>query len=172
MLIEGSCHCKAVRFRLDSTTPVPYQDCYCSICRKTAGSAAGIMGVQSTMIVEGQEHVGTYRAELPDPEQPGRTKTGALRRCFCTRCGSALWGYNPEWGDLVYPAATAVDTALPMPTERVHVFVASKAPWVRVPDGEGETCFAEHPKESIAGWHARRGLTVESSSSEAKVDSQ
>jgi hypothetical protein len=35
MLLEGSCHCGAVNFRVESETP--YQACYCSICRKTAG---------------------------------------------------------------------------------------------------------------------------------------
>jgi hypothetical protein len=37
MLLEGSCHCGAVSFRVESETPYPYQACYCSICRKTAG---------------------------------------------------------------------------------------------------------------------------------------
>jgi hypothetical protein len=37
MLLEGSCRCEAVRFRVESSTPYPYQACYCSICRKTAG---------------------------------------------------------------------------------------------------------------------------------------
>jgi hypothetical protein len=165
MWIEGSCSCHAVRFRVDSTTPVPYQDCYCSICRKTAGgsgSAVAIMADKTTLVVEGEQHVGTYRAELPDPERPGQTRTSSFRRCFCTRCGSALWGFNPEWGELVYPVASAVDTELPTPSERVHVFVDSRASWVRVPQGAGETCFAEHPDESIAGWHAKRGLAVSS----------
>jgi hypothetical protein len=31
MLLEGSCHCGAVRFRVESDTPYPYQACYCSI---------------------------------------------------------------------------------------------------------------------------------------------
>lgn len=164
MLIEGSCHCQAVKFRVESTTPVPYQDCFCSICRKTAGgtgSAAGIMGDMTTFVVEGEEHVRTYRAPFPDPDNPGQTKPGSLRRCFCTQCGSHLWTFNPDWGDLVYPVASAVDTPLPKPTERSHVFVDSAAPWVRIPDGEGEHCFAEFPEESVAGWHEKRGLTVD-----------
>ena len=37
MTLTGSCRCGAVRFTVDSHTPVPYQLCYCSICRKTAG---------------------------------------------------------------------------------------------------------------------------------------
>ncbi len=164
MRIEGSCHCQAVKFSLESNTPVPYQDCFCSICRKTAGgtgSAGNIMGDRTTMVVEGEEHVGVYRARMPDPDHPGQTRPGPQRRSFCTKCGSALWGYNPAWGELVYPFASAVDTPLPKPTERSHVFVDSAAPWVRVPSGEGERCFAEFPEESIEGWHRKRGLWVE-----------
>src|ERR1700722_5945369 len=35
--LEGSCRCGAVRFSVESHAPYPYQLCYCSICRKTAG---------------------------------------------------------------------------------------------------------------------------------------
>jgi hypothetical protein len=38
MLLEGSSHCGAIRFRVESETP--YHACYCSICRKTAGAGA------------------------------------------------------------------------------------------------------------------------------------
>jgi hypothetical protein len=37
MLLEGSCHCGAVSFRVEWETPYSYQACYCSICRKTVG---------------------------------------------------------------------------------------------------------------------------------------
>ena len=32
--------------------------------------------------------------------------------------------------------------------------------WVDVPSGRGHTHFREYPREGIADWHARRGLTV------------
>ena len=35
--LEGSCRCGAVEFSVLSHTPYPYQLCYCSICRQTAG---------------------------------------------------------------------------------------------------------------------------------------
>src|SRR3546814_8175830 len=35
--LDGSCRCGAVRFSARSHTPVPYQLCYCSICRKQQG---------------------------------------------------------------------------------------------------------------------------------------
>ena len=37
MLLEGSCHCGAIRFRVRSVHPYPFNLCYCSICRKTGG---------------------------------------------------------------------------------------------------------------------------------------
>ena len=37
MRLEGSCRCSAISFSVDSHTPYPYQRCYCSICRKSAG---------------------------------------------------------------------------------------------------------------------------------------
>ena len=65
MKLEGSCHCGAVRFNLVSRTPYPYNLCYCSICRKTAGGggfAINIMGIADTLEIEGEENITIYRA--------------------------------------------------------------------------------------------------------------
>ena len=56
MLLEGSCHCGAVRFSVESPHPYPYQRCYCSICRKTAGGggyAINLSGSAETLLVWG-----------------------------------------------------------------------------------------------------------------------
>ena len=37
MLLQGSCHCQRVRFRVRCSHPYPFLLCYCSICRKTEG---------------------------------------------------------------------------------------------------------------------------------------
>ena len=164
MLIKGSCHCQAVKFELESKTPVPYQFCYCSACRKTgggAGSLGNIMGDHATMKVTGAEHVGVYRARMPDPERPGESTPGPIRRSFCRECGSSLWNYNPAWGELVYPAASAVDTPLPRAPDRSHVFVDSAASWVEIPQGDREKHHAEFPDLSMADWHRSRGMDVE-----------
>ena len=50
--LDGSCHCGAVRFSVSSHTPHPYQLCYCTICRKTAGGggyAINLMAVAGTL---------------------------------------------------------------------------------------------------------------------------
>ena len=61
--IEGSCHCRRVRFSCEAYAPVPYQRCYCSICRKTAGGggyAINLGAWKKTLAVVGREHVGVY----------------------------------------------------------------------------------------------------------------
>jgi hypothetical protein len=156
MLLEGSCHCGAVRFSVESATPQPYMRCYCSICRKTGGGggyAINLGADAATLEVPGEENLGVSQAVLGEAPSPAR-------RHFCKRCGSALWVFDPRWPELVHPFASAVDTPLPVPTERVHVLLDSKASWVEVTDGPYDRHFAEYPEESIAEWHESRGLTV------------
>ncbi len=154
MRIEGSCHCKAVRFSVEAPSPVPFMRCYCSICRKTAGGggyAINLGADRSTLRVNGAAHLSVYRACLPD----GSTSTG--ERNFCRLCGSALWLYDPTWPELVHPHASAIDTPLPLPPQRVHIFVASKANWVEPEMRKGDRTFDEYPDESLAQWHQRHG---------------
>src|ERR1051326_3557931 len=104
MRLEGSCRCGAVRFSLDSHTPHPYQRCYCTICRKTAGGggyAINLMGVADTLEVTGEAALGVYRALLEEPGDDGvcRLQASSARRHFCERCGSALWLFDPTWPD-------------------------------------------------------------------------
>jgi hypothetical protein len=40
--LKGSCHCGAIAFTVHSSTPVPYQLCMCSICRKVGGAGGSI----------------------------------------------------------------------------------------------------------------------------------
>lgn len=155
MRLEGSCHCKAVRFRVEAPSPVPFLRCYCSICRKTAGAggyAINLGADRRTLRVRGRENVSVYRAALED----GTTSSG--ERNFCSRCGSALWLYDPQWPELVHPHASAIDTPLPLPPERVHILLDSKANWVEPDVRAGDRCFDGYPDESLAQWHARHGL--------------
>jgi len=39
---DGSCHCGAAKFRVESHAPYPHMRCYCSICRKTQGGGYAI----------------------------------------------------------------------------------------------------------------------------------
>jgi hypothetical protein len=160
MQLEGSCHCKKVKFTLESPHPYPFNLCYCSICRKTAGSGGygiNLGGDYATLEVEGKENVKVYQASLVDAES-GDTSLSPARRHFCRHCGSALWLWDPRWPELVHPFASAVDTALPEPPERTHLMLGSKAPWVSPCVKPGDQRFDGYPQESIAQWHQRLGL--------------
>jgi hypothetical protein len=157
VLLKGSCHCRAVRFSVRSETPYPYLWCYCSICRKTGGGGGyviNIMGLAETLKVEGRRNLGFYRAKLS-----ARAKTRSPgKRFFCKRCASVLWVWDPRWKEWIYPFASAIDTKLPVPKERQHIFLESKPSWVEVPKGPREKRFAQYPREAIIDWHRTRGL--------------
>lgn len=159
MRLEGSCHCRAVRFSLDAHNPVPFMHCHCSICRKTAGSggyAINLGGVAASLKLRGRKHVGVYHAVLREPgARATRSKAG---RHFCVKCGSPLWLWDPRWPELVHPHASAIDTPLPKPPEVVEIGLAWAPAWVDVPHGPGHVHVRQMPSESLDDWHKRHGL--------------
>jgi hypothetical protein len=160
MLLEGSCHCGRVRFTVHSAHPYPFNLCYCSICRKTAGGggyAINLGGDYDTLKVDGKEYISVYRARIEDPKT-GQVQESAGRRHFCQKCGSALWVWDPRWPALVHPFASVIDTDLPVPPERTHMMLGSKAHWVEPHVGPKDQEFEAYPQESLAEWHQRLGL--------------
>ena len=148
MLLKGSCHCRAVRFSVQSHQPVPFMRCYCSICRKTAGSggfAINLGADHATLQVQGREHLSVYRAKLRN----GRRSQG--QRHFCKVCGSPLWLWDPHAG--------AVDTPLPVPPKVTHMMLGSKPDWVAAQRKRGDAEFDEYPDFSLAQWHERHKQT-------------
>lgn len=157
MKLEGSCHCGKVKFSCESDTPYPYQRCYCSICRKQQGGggyAINLKGDAKSFDVEGGEFVTIYHALIDGGESPAE-------RHFCSRCGSALWLYDPRWPELVHPFASAIDTPLPPAPETTHVMLRSKPDWVSVERGANDRYHDGYPDESIEDWHRRTGRLVE-----------
>jgi hypothetical protein len=161
-ILEGSCRCGAVRFSVASHAPYPYQLCYCSICRKTQGGggfAINLSADNKSLKVRGRRAIGVFRAKIEDDEGHCHTSTG--QRNFCTKCGAALWLYDPEWPDLIHPFASIIDTRLPVPPSKVHLMLRFKAPWVEPDFGRGDQKFQLYPKQSIEDWHRQRGLWID-----------
>ncbi len=160
MRLEGSCHCGAVRFAVESPHPYPFNLCYCSICRKTAGGggyAINLGARADTLEVERRDHVRIYHARILD-EATDEVAVSEGERHFCGECGSALWVWDPNWPELLHPFASAIDTPLPVPPERTHLMLGSKAPWVVVRADSQDKQFDRYPDESLAAWHERLGL--------------
>jgi hypothetical protein len=160
MLLEGSCHCRAVKFSLRSAHPVPYQRCYCSICRKQQGGggyAINLSADAASLSVTGDPHIARVHAHVRTPGK--RDHISTAERAFCKECGSALWLFSPEWPELIHPFASAIDTDLPAPPATTHIMLAFKPGWVAVERGPGDILCEGYPDESIAEWHDRHGLT-------------
>jgi hypothetical protein len=143
-----------VRFSVTAYAPVPYLRCYCSICRKTAGSggyAINLGAKAATLRVEGEDHISVFHAQIDGEE-------GRAERRFCSRCGSALWVWDPRWPELVHPFAGVIDSPLPEAPEVEHMMVGSKASWIRVDARGSEKLHDDYPKQSLEDWHRTRGL--------------
>ncbi len=161
MELKGSCHCGAVKFSFSSHTPHPFNYCYCSICRKTGGGggyAINIMGDAGSLKVEGEENISVYQSRNNHRDVYDEEGLSSNHRHFCAKCGSALWCFSPNYPEFIYPFASAIDTPLPTPPDRVHLMLAYKADWIDVPEGEHDVHFDHYPEEGIEEWHKARNL--------------
>jgi len=155
MKFKGSCHCRAVRFSVDIPEAAPFLRCYCSICRKTAGSGGYSINLGATtqsLELEGAEHIRRYD---PGSGETGPEALGLPGRRFCGRCGSALWNFDPRWPELIHPHAGAIDTDLPVPPEHTHMMLGSAANWVEPHIADRDKSFDAYPDESLTAWHQR-----------------
>lgn len=72
---QGSCHCGAVRFRVEAPSALDVLDCNCSICRMT-GFLHLIVPLSRFTLLQGQDSLSEYRFN-----------TGVARHFFCKTCG-------------------------------------------------------------------------------------
>lgn len=162
IMLKGSCRCGAVHFSAESHAPVPYQLCYCSICRKTAGGggfAINLSAEAATLKIEGEDAIGSFSAEIRDDD--GHCERSQAQRRFCKICGTALWLFDPRWPDLLHPFASAIDSHMPRAPEKTHLMLRFKASWVEPDIAANDQSFDDYPEESIEEWHRKRGLWVD-----------
>ena len=164
MKLAGSCSCGAVAFTVASHTPYPYMRCYCSICRKTAGGggyAINIMGTAASLRMRGKKFVSVFRARVRE-KNAGARHACRRRAGISARNAAARSGCGTRAGpEFVYPFASAIDTKLPKPAggSGDHARLTPRR-GRRFHAGAGIPTFREYPKEGIADWHDKRGLTV------------
>ncbi|RDB14920.1 putative glutathione-dependent formaldehyde-activating enzyme [Hypsizygus marmoreus] len=159
--LSGSCHCGAVTFTVQSSTPVPYQLCLCSICRKVGGVGGSINlgGHSKTLKVEGKEHISVYKAVLDRGTPDERIATS--ERNFCSKCSSMLWLYDETWPDLIHPFASAIDSPeLKAPETIVCIKLDSKPAYVRLPEGN-KKIYQGYGPDSLEKWHKKNHEFVE-----------
>jgi hypothetical protein len=148
-----------VTFEVVSHTPYPFNLCYCSICRKTAGHggcAINIMGDFSTLKYTGAEHIKVYQVKRDNGE------LSPHKRHFCSECASNLWIHCHEYAEYVYPFAGAIDTPLPKPPKKTHLMWGSRASWVDdAKPSDTDAVFDEYPSQGIEQWHKANNLYID-----------
>jgi hypothetical protein len=123
---EGGCACGQVRYRLASE-PMFVHCCHCRDCQRQTGGAFAINALIETDRIE---LLSRDPAPVEVPTESGRPHD--IHRC--PRCQTALWSDYGRRPKLRFVRVATLDdpTAL---TPDVHIFVRSKLPWVRLPEG-------------------------------------
>jgi hypothetical protein len=121
--LTGGCGCGAVRFTV-SAPLVGAAYCHCTRCQRRTGGGSSVSALVQPgtfTITQGQDAVGTWSPE------------DGWEKMFCARCGSALYGVNPQNPDQVIVRLGVFD-ADPGVRPLARQFVAYAPPWEPVPD--------------------------------------
>ena len=124
---DGGCDCRTVRYRLASA-PLFVHCCHCRWCQRESGAAFALNAMIEADRV--QLLAGTPRV-VPTPSNSGKGQ----KISRCPECQVALWSNYAGAGDAVrfVRVGTLDDPDLCPPD--VHIFTASKQPWVLLPPG-------------------------------------
>lgn len=144
---EGGCDCRAVRYRIE-TSPLFVHCCHCRWCQRESGASFALNAmIEADRVTELGE-----QPELADT--PSDSGSGQLI-ARCPKCKVAVWSNYAGAGPLVkFVRVGTLDNPDLLPPD-VHIFTASKQPWVVLP--EGVPAVAEYyereslwPPESLA----------------------
>ena len=150
---DGGCACRHVRYRMTSR-PLFVHCCHRRWCQRETGSAF----VLNAMIEADRVRLLHGDVEIVDtPSESGRGQ----RIARCPQCRVALWSNYGGGGDAIrFVRVGTLDAPDLLPPD-VHIFTASKQPWVVLPPGT--PAFAEFyraselwPAESLARREAVR----------------
>ena len=125
--LEGGCDCRHIRYRMQ-TRPLIVHCCHCSWCQRETGSA---FVLNALIEAERLVHLAEEPAIIDTPSLSGRGQKIAR----CPQCRIALWSTYPGAGPFVrFVRVGTLDTPDRLPPD-IHIFTASKQPWVVLPAG-------------------------------------
>ena len=153
---EGGCACGTVRVRL-TDDPIVVHCCHCRSCQRESGSAFALNAV---IEADNVELVSGAPERIDTPSDSGKGQ--AVFRCPV--CKVALWSHYAGVGakaDFIRVGALDDPEAFP---PNVHIFTASKQPWVALPtDAEafaayysGKDVVRLYGENNAARWRALR----------------
>ena len=155
--MEGGCTCRKVRYRLTSE-PIVVHCCHCRWCQRETGTAFALNAVIEADRVE---LLGEAPERIDTPSQSGAGQ--AIFRC--PTCKVAVWSHYGGAGEAAsFIRVGTLDDPDSCPPD-VHIFTASKQPWVVLPEGaeafeifySGPDVMRLYGNEGAARWKALRG---------------
>ncbi|NUZ05377.1 GFA family protein [Piscinibacter koreensis] len=125
--VEGGCSCRAVRYRMESA-PLVVHCCHCRWCQRESGASFALNGMIEASRV-------TSLAASPElVETPSESGAGQ-RIARCPTCRVAVWSHYAGSGPVTaFVRIGTLDDPDLLPPD-VHIFTASRQPWVVIPDG-------------------------------------
>ena len=125
--MEGGCSCVAVRYRLESA-PLFVHCCHCRWCQRESGAAFAINAMVES------DRVSSLGIEPEMTATPSESGAGQ-QVARCPRCRVAVWSHYAGSGPAVsFVRVGTLDQPDRLPPD-VHIFTASKQPWVILPVG-------------------------------------
>ena len=124
---EGGCTCRAVRYRL-TDRPLFVHCCHCRWCQRETGSAFAL-----NAMIEA-DRVVLLQGELDVVDTPSNSGKGQ-KIARCSKCRIAVWSHYAGAGSAVsFVRVGTLDEPDRLPPD-IHIFTASKQPWVVLPPG-------------------------------------
>jgi hypothetical protein len=125
--LDGGCTCRALRYRMTSA-PLFVHCCHCRWCQRETGSAFALNAMieaDRVQLLHGMPEI------VLTPSNSGRGQ----RIVRCPSCRVAVWSHYAGAGDAVdFVRVGTLDNPDALPPD-IHIFTASKQPWVVLPPG-------------------------------------
>ena len=155
-ICDGGCTCRFVRYRM-RTAPLFVHCCHCRWCQRETGTAFAL-----NALIE-SDRVALLQGEVELVDTPSNSGKGQ-RIARCPRCRIALWSHYAGAGDAVrFVRVGTLDEPDRFPPD-VHIFTASKQPWVVLPEGvkaypifySGKDVVRIYGEDGAARWRAMK----------------
>jgi hypothetical protein len=123
--IDGGCTCRLVRYRM-SAPPMIVHCCHCRWCQRETGAAFAL-----NAMIEA-DRVKLLEGDVEAVMTPSASGKGQ-RISRCPRCRVAVWSNYAGSGDAVHFVRVGTLDAPDRFPPDIHIFTASKQPWVILP---------------------------------------
>jgi hypothetical protein len=123
---DGGCTCRFVRYRM-TTKPLFVHCCHCRWCQRETGASFALNALieaDRVQLLEGEVEV------IDTPSSSGKGQ----KISRCPRCRIAVWSNYARGGSVRFVRVGTLDDPDRLPPD-IHIFTASKQPWVVLPPG-------------------------------------